>query len=93
MQTTQDAPTKRLRSLDAARGFAIVGMVAANTARAVERAFPGGDPYPTLLHARWVGVHFADIVFPLFLFFVRIAIALSRGERREEPIAWHPILK
>ncbi len=84
--------TSRLRSLDAARGFAIVGMVAANTSRAVKQAFPSGDPHQTLLHARWVGVHFADIVFPLFLFFVGIAIALSMENRRDQPIPWRRLL-
>ncbi len=93
MHPDQSATTKRLRSLDVARGFAIAGMIAANTARAVERAFPGGDPYPTLLHARWEGSHFADIVFPLFLFVSGIAIALSSGDRRNRPIPWRRLFR
>ncbi len=93
MQSGQIAATKRLRSLDVTRGFAISGMVAANTARAIKQAFPGGEPYRTLLHARWEGAHFADIVFPLFLLFVGIAIALSMATQRDQPIPWRRLLR
>lgn len=83
----------RILPLDAARGFALVGMVAANTASAVTAAFPGGDVYPTLRHARWEGIHYADIVYPLFLFLIGLSIALSMADRRGGAIPWSRLLR
>ncbi len=83
--------SERLLSLDALRGFTIIGMVIVNS--------PGSwsHVYPPLLHASWHGLTPTDLVFPFFLFMVGVSIALafSKRLRRREPkgvlyrkIAW-----
>lgn len=63
---------RRLLSLDAIRGLAIVGMLLVNDT---------GDKAATpaqLLHSEWQGLTAADVVFPLFLFAVGTAMPFSR---------------
>ncbi|MDX2017717.1 MAG: heparan-alpha-glucosaminide N-acetyltransferase domain-containing protein [Planctomycetota bacterium] len=61
----------RLRSLDALRGLTMGAMVLVNN--------PGSwsAVYPPLLHAKWHGCTFTDLVFPFFLFIVGAAMAFS----------------
>lgn len=61
----------RFYALDALRGLAIALMILVNT--------PGSwqHVYSPLLHARWDGFTFADIVFPAFLFVVGAAMFYS----------------
>ncbi len=68
-----DAPPGRLVSLDVIRGVAVAGMILVVS--------PGSwdDRYPPLLHADWYGWTMADMVFPMFLFAVGVAIVLSLG--------------
>ncbi len=62
---------ERLLSLDALRGFTIIGMIVVNS--------PGswGHLYAPLRHASWHGVTVTDMVFPFFLFIVGVSIALA----------------
>ncbi|GAB4137698.1 MAG: DUF5009 domain-containing protein [Planctomycetota bacterium] len=66
-------PRPRWIALDALRGLAIAAMILVNN--------PGdwGHVYAPLLHARWHGCTFADLVFPAFLFVVGCAIVPSLG--------------
>jgi predicted acyltransferase len=68
-----DAQSGRLVSLDVVRGLAIAGMILVVS--------PGSwdHRYPPLLHADWNGWTMADMVFPMFLFAVGVAIVLSLG--------------
>lgn len=59
---------KRLKSLDIFRGIAIVLMIFVNS---------GGGHYWWIDHATWNGLHFADLVFPWFLFIMGVCIPLS----------------
>ena len=59
---------KRLKSLDIFRGIAIVLMIFVNS---------GGGQYWWIEHAVWNGLHFADLVFPWFLFIMGTCIPLS----------------
>lgn len=59
---------KRLKSLDIFRGVAIVLMIFVNS---------GGGHYWWIEHAVWNGLHFADLVFPWFLFIMGVCIPLS----------------
>ena len=62
-------PAERLVALDAFRGLTILGMLLVNNT-AMGAATP-----KQFLHAEWNGgVHFADLVFPWFLFIVGVAI-------------------
>ncbi len=68
-------PSKRLASLDAFRGFTIIGMIIVNT--------PGSWSYvfPPLRHAEWNGLTPTDLVFPFFLFIVGVSIVLAYSKR------------
>lgn len=63
--------SNRLTSLDVFRGIAIAGMILVNMAGVA------GKVYPPLLHADWNGFTPTDLVFPLFLFIVGVAMAFS----------------
>ena len=65
----------RLVSLDAFRGFTIIGMIIVNT--------PGSWSYiyPPLRHAEWNGLTPTDLVFPFFLFIVGVSIVLAYTRR------------
>lgn len=59
---------KRLKSLDIFRGISIVLMIFVNS---------GGGHYWWIDHATWNGLHFADLVFPWFLFIMGVCIPMS----------------
>ena len=61
----------RLASLDVVRGLAVAGMILVVT--------PGSwnHRYAQLLHADWYGWTLADMVFPMFLFAVGMAVRFS----------------
>ena len=88
--TPGDAPPKRqssgaarLVSLDAFRGLTILGMLLVNNIAA-------GEATPRhLQHAGWNrGIHFADLVFPWFLFIVGVAIPFSVASARKRGTRW-----
>ncbi len=68
---------ERLLSLDALRGFTIIGMIVVNS--------PGswGHVFSPLLHASWNGATPTDLVFPFFLFIVGVSIALAFSGRTD----------
>lgn len=71
--------TKRLMVLDVLRGTAVAGMIIVTS--------PGdwNDAYPLLRHAAWNGWTLADMVFPMFLFAVGMALGLSFPRSLSEP--------
>src|SRR5690348_1996294 len=72
-----DPHSRRLTSLDAFRGLAIVGMLLVNNV-----ALDTATPRP-LTHAPWNGgVYFADLVYPWFLLIVGVAIPFSAAAAR-----------
>lgn len=69
--------SKRLISLDVFRGITIAAMILVN--------FPGswGTSYPQLEHAAWIGLTFADFIFPFFIFIVGVSVVLSFSRQIE----------
>ncbi len=63
--------SSRLLSIDVLRGMSVAGMIFVNN--------PGlwNHTYPCLLHAEWIGLTLADLVFPFFMFIMGISIALA----------------
>merc|ERR1719273_1218987 len=59
---------KRVRSLDAFRGLAIVIMIFVNY---------GGGGYSFFAHARWNGLTVADLVFPWFMWIMGVSMVIS----------------
>ncbi|HEY6640729.1 acyltransferase family protein [Povalibacter sp.] len=63
----------RVASLDILRGLTVIGMIVVNAAAGLQRF-----PIPaSLLHSHWIGLTFADLVFPAFIFMVGVSVALS----------------
>lgn len=76
---TAPASGGRLVSLDAFRGFTILGMLLVNNI-----ALDAGTPRH-LTHAPWNGgVHFADLVFPWFLLIVGVALPYAAASFRKK---------
>ena len=63
--------TDRLLSLDVLRGITVAGMILVNN--------PGdwGTIYSPLKHAEWIGLTPTDLVFPFFMFVIRISMTIS----------------
>ncbi|HVU33232.1 MAG TPA: heparan-alpha-glucosaminide N-acetyltransferase domain-containing protein [Opitutaceae bacterium] len=78
---TRPEGTPRIVSLDAVRGFDmfwIVGGAPVFRALAALAPRPVEDAVATQLeHTAWRGLHFYDLIFPLFLFLVGVGAALS----------------
>ncbi|MEN6370549.1 MAG: heparan-alpha-glucosaminide N-acetyltransferase domain-containing protein [Armatimonadota bacterium] len=79
----------RLVSLDAFRGLTILGMLLVNNA-AMDTATP-----KHFTHAAWnAGVHFADLVFPWFLFIAGVAIPYAFASHIKKGMPrWRYLLK
>jgi predicted acyltransferase len=63
---------RRVLAVDAVRGLAVIGMLLVNNS---------GDRSATpaeLVHSHWHGLTVADLVFPLFLFVVGVAMPLAK---------------
>ena len=80
-------PASRLVSLDALRGFdmcCILGLSAVLESL-FKRFLPGNDFTETVAkqftHVAWAGLHFEDIIFPLFLFIAGVSMALALPKR------------
>ena len=78
-------PTMRLASLDALRGFAMFWIIGGSIIiRQIAKA--SGHPWLARLsvhmeHVEWEGFRFIDLIFPLFLFMIGVAIPYSLGKR------------
>lgn len=75
------APPSRLESLDVLRGFDMICMaVGEEIGRGLHAAFPNVVTAwiaSQFSHVSWQGVHFYDLIFPLFVFIAGISIVYS----------------
>ncbi|HEV3415958.1 MAG TPA: hypothetical protein VG056_04075, partial [Pirellulales bacterium] len=75
--------SQRLMSLDALRGFDMFWIVGADALGEALANFKGGPitklAAKQLEHAPWEGFHFYDLIFPLFVFMIGVAITFSLG--------------
>lgn len=78
-------PSTRLASLDALRGFTMFWIIGGSIiVRQIAKA--SGHPWLGRLslqmeHVEWEGFRFIDLIFPLFLFMIGVAIPYSMGKR------------
>jgi predicted acyltransferase len=82
------APTEaRLLSIDALRGFDMFWIIGGGEAVAsLAKVWPNRATLTVqehLEHVRWEGVHFEDLIYPLFLFLIGIVLPLSLTRRQE----------
>lgn len=75
---------KRMRAIDIFRGVAIVLMIFVNS---------GGGHYWWINHATWNGLHFADVVFPFFLFIMGVCIPMSIKSQMNRQVPTSEIIK
>src|SRR5689334_25018009 len=75
------APTRRLMSLDALRGFDMFWIVGGEEiVHALYKAWPSGPLHvldAQMDHTPWAGVTFYDLIFPLFVFIVGASMVFS----------------
>jgi predicted acyltransferase len=80
--------TRRLMSLDALRGFDMFWIVGGEElVHALYKAVPNGLTRVVdqqMDHQPWVGVHFYDLIFPLFVFMVGVSIVFSLTKTIEQ---------
>ena len=79
------ALSKRVKSLDAFRGFIMLSMLLHTFGLKELSTYPVvGFIYEQLKHAPWRGFHFEDVILPTFLFIIGVALGLSYAKRREQ---------
>jgi predicted acyltransferase len=85
-EPARHAPPKRLESLDALRGFDMFWIIGGGEfvkglAKALDTPFLN-SLLPQLEHVPWQGLHFWDLIWPLFMFIVGVSIPYSIAGRR-----------
>ena len=84
---SRTAPSQRLYSLDALRGFDMFWIMGAEgIVHSMSKAT--GSPFwqafaDQMTHPAWNGFHFYDLIFPLFLFMAGVATPYSIGRKLE----------
>ncbi len=77
-------PAERLMSLDALRGFDMMWIVGADALGHALEKLEAGPVVRTLAaqlnHVDWAGFRFYDLIFPLFVFMIGVAITFSIGK-------------
>ncbi len=73
--------TSRLMSVDALRGFDMFWIIGADSLVSALNQMSQSKPTEFLAtqleHAEWAGLHFYDLIFPLFVFLVGVSIVFS----------------
>ena len=76
----------RLLSLDALRGFDMFWIIGGQEIiKGLAQVFPGklsDIAVGQLEHVRWQGLHFYDVIWPLFMFMVGVSLSFSLARRR-----------
>ena len=87
---TQAVPRERLLSLDALRGSDMFWITGGGYLVAVLAKYTGAGWLQTLAdqmeHAEWVGFHFEDLIFPLFMFISGVAIPFALVSKLERHV-------
>ena len=81
----KDSAGTRVTSIDALRGFAMFWIIGGGT---IFRNLDGIFDHPVtalisrqLTHVKWLGFHFEDLIMPLFIFVVGLAVPFSISNR------------
>ena len=93
---SQIAPSQRLLSLDALRGFDMFWIIGGEEFFHTLAKITGTPFWQTLSdqfdHPKWNGFHFYDLIFPLFLFIAGVATPYSVGRELEKGTAKKKLL-
>jgi predicted acyltransferase len=86
--STEDAKPERLMSLDVLRGFDMFWIIGgADIFRGLAKLTDhpiAGKLLEQLEHVRWEGLHFYDVIWPLFMFIMGAALPFSLAKRRAQ---------
>jgi len=85
--------SSRLMSIDALRGFDMFWIVGGGAlVQALCKAFPNGESFwlfQQFTHVAWSGLHFYDLIFPVFLFIAGLSYPFSHaGQLARGESAW-----
>ena len=95
MDNEQNTIKGRLASVDALRGFSMFWIVGgAEIIRNLNKAWD--NPTTRFLneqmhHPKWLGLHFLDLIFPLFLFVVGLVLPFSISKRIRQALVSKPL--
>src|SRR5258707_4895677 len=82
------APSQRLMSVDALRGFDMFWILGADSLvyalNRMSHSRPTSFLADQLEHAEWAGFHFYDLIFPLFVFLVGVSLVFSLSKTIEQ---------
>jgi predicted acyltransferase len=82
----QQLASARLLSLDALRGFDMFWIIGGQEiVKGLAQVFPGKlseIAVGQLEHVRWQGLHFYDVIWPLFMFMVGVSLSFSLTSRK-----------
>jgi predicted acyltransferase len=82
----QQLASARLLSLDALRGFDMFWIIGGQEiVKGLAQVFPGKlseIAVGQLEHVRWQGLHFYDVIWPLFMFMVGVSLSFSLTRRK-----------
>src|SRR5712692_2260374 len=81
----------RLQSLDALRGFNMFWIIGgaelfAETAKRINNTYVTAVTDNLSKHVKWEGIHWHDMIFPLFLFIIGVTIPFSLGRKQEQGV-------
>lgn len=80
-------PTKRLKSLDALRGFDMFWITGGGFLAVAISQITGADWLANQMeHVKWEGFRFFDLIFPLFMFISGVAIPFSIKSKLEKNV-------
>jgi predicted acyltransferase len=82
-------PSQRLLSLDALRGFNMFWIIGgaelfAEIAKRIDNRYVTAVTDNLSKHVKWEGIHWHDMIFPLFLFIIGVTLPFSLGRRMEQ---------
>jgi|WetSurMetagenome_2_1015567.scaffolds.fasta_scaffold00496_16 predicted acyltransferase len=84
---TNTKESRRIMSVDALRGFDMFWIIGGSSVIIGLSKATGGSLnflVPQFEHVRWEGLHFFDLIWPLFMFIVGVSIPLSVEKRKAE---------
>ena len=90
-KSLRNEPQKRLYSLDALRGFDMFWITGGGE---LVVAIAGGTWLGQQMHhADWIGFHFEDLIFPLFMFISGVAISFSVKSKLEKNVPKYKLFR
>ena len=96
MNNNKPMHSNRLQSLDALRGFTMFWIIGGGALIHSVAKSTGWSTFELLsnqlIHVKWNGFHFLDLIFPLFMFVAGVAVPFSIGEKLKQGVSKNKLL-